>query len=148
MQLGSGTYDLIIGLDYQKSRGKFTWGADWQYTLRTGTNDNDYTLGDKSIVDGWVSYMHTSTITSRGKLEWMEIGQIDGADPELVPTMSPAANAANYGGRRLDIIGSVKYETPQMTSVAVELTLPAYQNLFGPQMQTEWIVGLKFGYMF
>jgi hypothetical protein len=35
-----------------------------------------------------------------------------------------------------------------MTSIAGELTLPVYQNLFGPQMKTEWIVGVKFGYMF
>ena len=148
MQLGSGTYDLIFGLDYQDTQGKMTWGADWQYTLRTGTNDNDYTLGDKSVIDGWVSYMHTSSITSMGKLKLIEVGQIDGADPELVPTMSPAANSRNYGGRRLDVVGSIKYETPQMTSLAAEVTLPVYQNLFGPQMKTEWIVGLKFGYMF
>ena len=148
MQLGSGTYDLIFGLDYQDTNGKITWGADWQYTLRTGENDNDYTLGDKSIVDGWVRYMHTSEITSKGKLEWMEVGQIDGADPELVPTMSPNADARNYGGRRLDLIGSVKWENSQMTSFAGELTIPVYQNLFGPQMKTEWIVGLRFGYMF
>ena len=148
MQLGSGTYDLIFGLDYQNTQGKMNWGVDWQYTLRTGTNDNDYTLGDKSILGGWMSYMNTSTITTRGRLEWMEVGQIDGADPELVPTMSPAADSRNYGGRRLDVIGSVKWENDQMTSVAGELTLPVYQNLFGPQMKTEWIVGVKFGYMF
>ena len=152
MQLGSGTYDLIFGLDYQDTSGKMSWGADWQYTLRTGENDNDYTLGDKSIFDGWISYMHTSTITSKGKLKWMEVGQIEGEDPELTPlvnvNMSPNVDAENYGGRRLDLIGSVKWENAQMTSVAAELTYPVYQNLFGPQMKTEWIFGLRFGYMF
>jgi len=148
MQLGSGTYDLIFGLDYQNSKGKVMYGADWQYTLRTGTNDNEYTLGDKSIIDGWVSYMHTPTVTTKYKLKWIEIGQIDGADPELIPTMSPAANADNYGGRRLDLVTTFRYENSQMTSVSAELAVPVYQNLFGPQMKTDWIFGIQFGYMF
>jgi len=148
MQLGSGTYDLIFGLDYQNTRGDMTWGVDWQYTLRTGTNDNDYTLGDKSIVDGWIGISHTSTVSSKLKMKWIEVGQIDGADPELIPTMSPAANADNYGGRRLDAVAEIKYENDQMTSLGAELAVPVYQNLFGPQMATQWIVGLKFGYMF
>ncbi len=148
MQLGSGTYDFILGIGYEDSRDKLAWGADYEYTLRTGTNDNDYTLGDKSILDGWVRWTFSSTITGTANLTFMEVGRISGADPELDPAMSPEMDASNYGGRRLDLGVAVKYETPQMTSVGAEFAMPVYQDLFGPQMKTEWIAGLKFGYMF
>ncbi|KPJ96451.1 MAG: hypothetical protein AMJ55_02110 [Gammaproteobacteria bacterium SG8_15] len=148
MQLGSGTYDVIMGVDYEDSRDKLVWGAKYEYTLRTGTNDNDYTLGDKSILDGWVRWNFTNTFNSEASLQFREIGQISGADPELNINMSPATDAANYGGRRLDLGVAVKYETPQMTSVGAEFTMPIYQNLYGPQMEVEWIAGLNFGFMF
>jgi hypothetical protein len=148
MQLGSGTYDVILGVDYDDSKGKLAWGADYEYTLRTGTNANDYTLGDKSILDGWVRWKFTNTIDAKANLEFREIGKISGADPELTAGMSPAADADNYGGRRIDLGVAIKYETPQMTSLAIEYSMPLYQNLYGPQMFVDWIAGFKFGFMF
>ncbi|WP_455207475.1 hypothetical protein [Kaarinaea lacus] len=148
MQLGSGTYDVILGFDYEDSKDKLAWGADYEYTLRTGTNDNDYTLGDKSILDGWVRWNFTNTINGEANLQFREIGKISGADPELNPGMSPATDASNYGGRRIDLGVAVKYETPQMTSIGAEFTMPVYQNLYGPQMEVTWIAGINFGFMF
>lgn len=148
MQLGSGTWDLILGLDYEKSRGKLAWGVNWDYTLRTGTNDNDYTLGDKSVLDGWTRWNFNNTTTAMANLTLREVGTIDGADPELDPTMSPSADADNYGGRRIDLAVSAKYENAKMSSVEAQFVLPIEQNLFGPQMKTEWIFGLSVGYMF
>lgn len=148
MQLGSGTYDVIVGLGYESGSHKLKWGAGFEYTIRTGTNDNEYTLGDKSIIDAWASYKLSSTLVQSVNFKFLEIGRISGADPELDPNMSPAADAANYGGRRLDLGLALKYETPQMTSVGIEFDLPVYQNLFGPQMKTEWILGLNAGFMF
>jgi len=148
MQLGSGTYDVILGFDYEDSRDKLAWGAEYEYTLRTGTNDNEYTLGDKSILDGWVRWNFTNTVNGEANLQFREIGKISGADPDLNPGMSPATDATNYGGRRIDLGVAIKYETPQMTSFGAEFTMPVYQNLYGPQMQVDWIAGLTFGYMF
>jgi len=148
MQLGSGTYDVILGMDYEDSRDKLAWGADFEYTLRTGTNDNDYTLGDKAILDGWVRWKFTNTIDGKANLQYRETGKISGADPELNPQMSPATDANNYGGRRIDLGFAIKYETPRMTSVGAEVSTPIYQNLYGPQMFVEWIAGIKFGFMF
>lgn len=148
MQLGSGTYDVILGVDFEQSRGKLVWGAGYEYTLRTGTNDNDYTLGDKSVLDGWARWHFNGTLTGRAGVQLRQVGKISGADPQLIPSMSPAADADNYGGRRIDVGVALKYETPQMTSVGAEFTLPVYQDLFGPQMKLERIVALKFGFMF
>ena len=148
MQLGSGTYDVILGADYEDSKDKLAWGAKYEYTLRTGTNSNDYTLGDKSILDGWARWNFTNTFNAEANLTFMEIGKITGADPALNPNMSPAADADNYGGRRIDLGVAVKYETPNMTSIGAEFSMPVYQNLYGPQMEVEWIAGFKFGFMF
>lgn len=148
MQLGSGTYDVILGIGYENSHGDMHWGAGYELTVRTGTNDRDYTLGDKMNLDGWLRLNVSSTVNAEARLDFREIGRISGVDAELDPLMSPVADADNYGGRRLDLGFGVKYETPQMSSVGVDLTLPIYQNLFGPQMKTEWILGLRTGFMF
>jgi hypothetical protein len=85
-------------------------------------------------------------------LRFQEVGQISGADPDMIAfrdnSMSPTYDESNYGGRRLDLGIAVKYETPQMTSVGAEFSMPIYQDLYGPQMQVDWVAGLKFGYMF
>ncbi|HBM89268.1 MAG TPA: alpha-amylase, partial [Rhodobiaceae bacterium] len=56
MQLGSGTYDLEPGLTYTGYDANWGWGAQWRSTLRTGTNDEGYTLGNKHQLTGWASY--------------------------------------------------------------------------------------------
>ncbi len=55
MQLGSGSYDLLLGLTRTGRLDHFHWGAQAQATLRTGHNDNGYTLGNIYQLSGWLS---------------------------------------------------------------------------------------------
>lgn len=148
MQLGSGTYDFIMGAGYQTRLGGVQLGANFEYTARTGTNDNNYTLGDKYTTGAWARFTLNRTMRADLDLKFRETGRISGADPELNTTMSPTADFQNYGGQRLDMGLGLKYENAGMSSIAAEFTMPLYQNLFGPQMETSWIMGLKGGFMF
>ena len=154
MQLGSGTYDLILGVDYNKTVEKLGMGAEFEYTLRNGTNSEEYTLGDVMLVGGWLKYKVKSGLDTTAKLQFRETGKIDGEDkmikvaPRSNKDMSPTMDADNYGGRRLDFGLELKYQTPGMLSFGAEYTVPVYQNLFGPQMATKWIAGLSVGVMF
>ena len=148
MQLGSGTWDIIQGITYKNSTQKLGWGAKYEYTGRIHKNENDYKLGDLLKLEGWFTLNHTSTMGTTFKLNYRTQGQIEGADPELDPEMSPTMDPLNYGGNRLDLGVKFKYENRRMASVNAELLVPVYQDLYGPQMKTEWILGLGFGFMF
>jgi hypothetical protein len=152
MQLGSGTYDVIMGAGYERRNRKLTYAAGVEYLARTGENSEGYRLGNKSKAEGLLRYHFTSEMNADVNVSYMEVGEIEGQDAELSCTdtncMSPAADFENSGGKRADLSLGFKYENSQMTSLAFNFTQPFYQNLTGPQMRTDWITSLKFGYMF
>ena len=152
MQLGSGTYDILLGAGVEKRQRKLTYAANYQYVARTGENSEGYTLGNKYSVEGLLRYHFSSTINSDFNISFTEVDHISGRDQELLCSetgcMSPAADYQNTGGRRGDFRVGVKYENSRMSSFAFDYTQPFYQNLTGPQMRTDWIASFKFGYMF
>lgn len=150
MQLGSGTFDLIQGISIQGGSGVLNWGVGYEYTYRFLENKFDYTLGDILMLNSWTQWSFTNTWGITGKLDYRSVGQTEGVDPELEENrfMSPTMDATSYGGRRADLGIKLKYENAQMTSVSAEFIKPVYQNLFGPQMKTNWMLGLGVGYMF
>jgi hypothetical protein len=147
MQLGSGTYDLIQGISYEDSANSLAWGAGYEYKGRFQKNSNDYKLGDELRVNAWTRWKFMGHLSATGKLQWLSIGQIEGEDEELNAAMSPDMDAEASGGRRLDIGAALRYETDNMTSVTVEFAKPIYQNLWGPQLKTDWIFGVGVGIM-
>lgn len=152
MQLGSGTYDLIMGAGYERRSQKVTYAAGLKYLLRTGENSEGYRLGNRSTAEGSMRYHFSSTLNGDINVSYMEVGEMVGQDDQLSCTdsncMSPAADYANTGGKRADLSLGFKYENAHMTSLAFNFTQPFYQNLTGPQMRTDWITSLQFGYMF
>ena len=92
MQLGSGTYDLKPGLTYTGQGERWSWGAQGIATIRTGENDEGYTLGNRTDLTGWVAYGWTPAVSTSLRLAAASWGNIDGQDKQVSPTMSPAAD--------------------------------------------------------
>jgi hypothetical protein len=138
MQLGSGTYDLIAGLQYAGSEGAMGWGAQWRSVIRIGENDDDYTLGDEHMLQGWVSYLVSERLSASLRLAGFDRGNIDGMDPRIalpVQTADPDRQAV----RRLDVGIGVNYVVPgDRQRLAFEWVTPVSEDLDGPQMQSDW----------
>jgi hypothetical protein len=147
MQLGSGTFDLIPGITYADSTDKFGWGFQASYLLRLGENDNDYSLGDIAEVFGWAKYVISPRLLVSGKLGYRDWDRIDGQDPELNPSVAPTTDPNATGGKRLDVSLGLNGFFGNGHSVGVEVAVPTYQDLNGPQMETDWIVSLAYQYM-
>jgi len=147
MQLGSGTYDLIPGITYADSTDKFGWGFQASYLLRLGENDNDYSLGDIAEVFGWTKYVISPSLLVSGKLGYRDWDRIDGQDPELNPSVAPTTDPNATGGKRLDVSLGLNGFFGNGHSLGVEVAVPTYQDLNGPQMETDWIVSLAYQYM-
>jgi hypothetical protein len=141
MQLGSGTYDLIPGLTYASHGPRSSWGAQGIAVIRLGENDRDYTLGDRGRLIGWYSRDLAQSLALQLNLDFNAWGNIDGADPALNPAVVPTADPNLRAGRRLDAgLGLMKgYRGWQF---GADVAVPLYQDLDGPQLETDYIIGL------
>jgi hypothetical protein len=150
MQLGSGTYDLIPGVTYKGRNRDLGWGAQYMATLRTGENDEDYTLGDIHQLSGWASYSWTPGASASLRLSACSTDEIDGQDPNIVAPVQ-TANPDFQGGDRIDLgIGinlSAQEGDWRGLRFNAELGIPLEQDLNGPQMEADWNLTAVVRYM-
>jgi len=141
MQLGSGTYDFKPGLTYNGYDANLGWGAQWQSTVRLGENGQGYSLGDSHELNGWVAYQFQPWISVSGRLNARSDGKIDGIDTFISGPVQ-TADPDNYGGKRLDASIGVNLVAQEGYlrghRLAVEFGAPVYENLNGPQMETDY----------
>lgn len=147
MQLGSGTYDFKLGATYLGQIENWTWGTHASGKIHSGKNKHDYRLGDRYEITTWAARQTTNWSSVSLRLKWNQWLNIKGADPALMPTMVPTADPDLRAGRRLDLLfgvnafaGEGQYEGLR---IGLEAGLPVYQSLDGPQLETDWIVGLS-----
>ena len=155
MQLGSGTVDLRPGLTYLQHGHEFSWGAQANAIVRLGSNAEDYSLGDAADASAWAGMRVGEAQSLSLRLRASYAGAIDGADPVIAPLagMNPLADPANYGGKNAEIgIGWNWYADAESALAgqrfAVEFLLPVYQDLNGPQMESDWTLVVGWQYAF
>ena len=147
MQLGSGSYDPIIGLSFSGGRGKLGWGGQWRSTIRTAKNDDDYQLGDEHRVTGWLSYLFGPSVSGSARLEYYDRGNISGLDPMIagpVQTADPERRAAT----RIDASVGLNFAASGSLTgwrLGIEYVIPLDQDLDGPQLEIDdqLIIGLQ-----
>ncbi len=141
MQLGSGTYDFMPGLTYTSEQASWGWGVQWHSTLRLGTNAEDYSLGDRHEITGWVAYQFQPWISLSGRLAARSEGKIDGID-RLIAGAVQTADPDNYGGERVEGLIGVNFVGQsgilKGQRVAVEFGVPVYEDLNGPQLKNDY----------
>ena len=147
MQLGSGTYDLIPYITYQTGGGNWTWGGQAIYTYHIGENDNDYTVGDILEINGYGKYSVNKALTLSGRLEILDWDKIDGQDPLINPMMSPAGDPNATGGTRADLLFGISGHFAEYHMISVEVGAPIFQDLNGPQLETDLIYSIGYQYM-
>ena len=149
MQLGTGTWDLIPSVTYTDSIEKFGWGLQAGYRWHLGTNDNGYTWGNALQVVGWGKYAITASLLGVGKLTVIDRRRMDGQDPELDPERSPVTDPRATGGTRVDLSTGLNgfFGENQSHVLGAEFGIPVYQDLNGPQMETDWILSLSYQLM-
>lgn len=152
MQLGSGTFDLLPGITYLGQHRKISWGAQVSGTIRLGENDRDYSLGNRFDATAWGAWDWFNWVSTSARMDWQSWGNIDGADPALDPAIVPTADADLQGGNRLDLLFGINFYVPEGPTLiknqrlAVEFGFPVYQDLDGPQLETDWVLWLGWQY--
>jgi hypothetical protein len=159
MQIGSGTFDLLFGLTYAGQVEAWSWGAQGTGTVRTGTNKNDYRLGDRYDLTAWGVRDVTDWMSASFRLNWQQSFNIVGADPmvDFMKGANPTADPSLRAIRRLDALFGVNFVPSKLVGsvkslkgfrIALEGGLPAYQNLDGPQLGAGWMLTTGIQYSF
>ena len=151
MQLGSGTWDLLPAITYANRSDQFGWGAQANGIIRLGENEYDYSFGNKIGLTTWGSYLVTEWLSTSLRVDFMNLGSIDGMDENIMAPVQ-TANPDFHGGARLDallgvnLIGQSGFVKNQR--IAAEFGIPVYQDLNGPQLQTLSVLTLGYQYAF
>jgi len=139
MQLGSGTWDPILGLSYSGFGDAFGWGAQWRSVFRVSDNDEDYRLGDEHRLTAWLSYSWTDPASVSLRAEYLDRGNVSGQDPQIMGPVQ-TADPDRLGGDRLDVgvgLNLVGRGSLQGWRLAFEYMIPVEQDLDGPQLETD-----------
>jgi len=158
MQLGSGTWDPVLGIVYQQSASPYWWGAAFVYTGRWYDNDRDYRLGDEAKLDLYMMYQVRYDFVLQAQLNGRYWGDIRGEMDEAATGESgrstkgdPASrfmttlwNTDNYGGSK--VRGTVGFQWQPVPLNILEFTigLPLSQYLNGPQLKEKYTAWLTY----
>jgi|APSaa5957512493_1039668.scaffolds.fasta_scaffold15923_3 hypothetical protein len=152
MQLGSGTWDFTPSMSYMGTIQDYTWGMQAVATLRPGRNNNGYRLGNTSEISFWGSRDLADWVAVFGRVQGKVVGNIDGRDSQISTTMAPTGDPNRRGQRVVNLsVGlnsSISSGPLGGGKVAIEATVPVYQNLDGPQLETDFAVTAKVSLVF
>ena len=144
MQLGSGTWDVLPGLTYLGQGDAWSWGAQGIGIVRLGKHDDNYRLGHRLSTTAWLSRLLSDSVSVSVRLGLDTWGDVAGADTRLNPRMVPTADPNLRAGTRADAgLGLNLFGAGTSLSghrLALEILVPFYQDLDGPQLETDWRV--------
>ncbi|OIO68644.1 MAG: hypothetical protein COW19_02625 [Zetaproteobacteria bacterium CG12_big_fil_rev_8_21_14_0_65_55_1124] len=152
MQMGSGTWDPIVGALFQGSSSPWWWGADARYTVRAGNNKRGYHLGNRTQLDAYVMYQPHYALLLYGQINGDIIGKIKGEADEAVSGasghatqgsatstyMTPMWDPASIGKKQIFATLGVQWQPMPLQIVDIGVQLPLYQRMDGLQMKDKW----------
>jgi hypothetical protein len=156
MQLGSGTFDPVVGVLYEGSASPYWWGVDALYTSRLYNNSKDYRLGNEFRLDLWGMYQFSYNLLAQLQLNEKSWGKIHGVMDEAAtgasghvvqgdpasPYMSPAWDPGNYGGNQLSVTAGFQWQPLPLHILDLQVGVPLYHDLNGPQLKEKYRVML------
>lgn len=143
MQLGSGTVDLLPSITYYSGIESWSWGVQASAVIRTGENDESYTLGDQFAATSWLSRDLSHHVSVSVRANYQDRDNIDGANPALNTRIVQTANTDLQAGERLDLSVGFNYLFESGHRLAFEYSRPVMQDLDGPQLEVDetWVLG-------
>ena len=142
IRTSSGSYDLLPGLTYRGQNEFWTWGVQATGDVHLGLNRASYELGDQADVTAWLSRRLTQRWGASARIDGQSWGNVRGADPRLNTNLSPTNRPDMQGGSRLNLLFGINYFLPAERTpgqqFSIEVGVPLFQSLDGPQLGLDW----------
>jgi len=155
MQLGSGTFDPIIGLSYHGVTPSLYWGAQLIQTSRvSGNNKQGYRLGNQTKLNTWLHYSLNDNLALYTQINLVYQQAISGQDKDIAAmmrTINPMANPRLTRQKKTNIVLGLSYaftDSLQGNLINIELDRPIYQKLAGPQLSQQQNIKLGWQWLF
>ena len=154
MQLGSGTLDISPGLTLVGHKENWGWGLQTIATLRFFRNSEGYNQGNSLLVNAWASRKLTRNFSLSLRMEINSWEDFQGHDDTINNSQRiiPTADNDLRGGSRLDVHLGCNYLVTEGLmaghNFGVEVGMPVYQYIDGPNLETDISVTLGWQYRF
>ena len=150
MQIGSGTWDFTPSIVYNQFHKNWSWGTKLEATIHTDKNSEGYRRGDKLTYNIWASRALNPVFALNSRLEFNAWEDYHGEDDNLesMSGMNPVADADLRGGKNSSLFGGFTWKTCAKSKIQLEAGMPFYQEIDGPNLETDYTVNINFLYSF
>lgn len=147
MQLGSGTFDFPLELNYQHT-GEHDFNVIISAMIRSGSNDRNYRLGNNYRLSGRYKFSLSKNAQWFVGSEFQYRSAIHGRDESLLldgafPYPAGITNPRLYGGRKFSLKTGLNWQFNKRSRLSIEFSKPVYQHLNGPQPKETWRSGIQ-----
>lgn len=150
-QLGNGSVDFEWGWTYRGSHARFSWGGQALGRHAIEANGHGYREGSRFEGSLWGGARIAAGLSATARAVWQKSSNLHGHDPlyDTAPNLAgeqvdnPAKASQARGGTRLFLAPGLAWDLPGVlrgNRLSVEVALPVYQNLDGPQLEQDWNV--------
>ena len=145
---GGGTLGITPGATFQAQNENASVGAQFRARINVIDGVTDWTPGDRYEANGWGAYRINDVISVSGGLRWAMWGRIEGADPQLNPTMDPGNDPVTglAGGQRADLPVGVNVRIPggalEGHRIALESVYTLHHDYEGVRLGQDWAISL------
>ncbi|MEZ4455337.1 MAG: hypothetical protein R2882_02120 [Gemmatimonadales bacterium] len=142
MQLGTGSWGVLPGITWLGEAADWSWGGQAKGAFNLGDNDRGWKVGNKGTATFWGARRLNQTVSASLRVAGSTWGDISGQDAaaSVNPAVVPTARPDLRGGTRFDAGIGLNLSFPKARGLrfAGEFLVPMYQNLHGPQLETDW----------
>ena len=147
MQIGSGTYDLIFGYNYQKILDHWSYGFQINAVKRFDYNSEGWKYGDRRELSGWMSKPLSNNLSLSIGMDIEHKDNVKGRSANR-NTMTPTWNEYFHSHLRVSSNIGLNYKMPRsMSRIGIQCGTPIYQDVDGPQMEPDFKCNIGFSSM-
>ncbi|MFW5450035.1 MAG: hypothetical protein ACKE9I_00425 [Methylophagaceae bacterium] len=156
MQLGSGTYDFPLSIQYSNVHQQIHYGGQLSARIRTGKNNEGYRLGNTYGLNSWARWMTNSWFHPGLSIAYRHADKIQGRDDRLTvaglfPFPANITDPDNYGADKVDLGASIRICSQKkhcLQYIDLNISKAVYQRLNGVQIKEGAVFGLTSGINF
>lgn len=139
-QPGNGSVDLEWGWTYKGELDRVAWGGQVGGRHPVGRNGRDWRQGSRFTGRLWGVVRVVGGLSASVRADWEKQNEIDGFDRNLQPPIDPSEDPELQDGTLLAIAPGLSMEVPALAGqrLGVEVGIPVYQDLDGPQLERDW----------
>jgi hypothetical protein len=150
-QIGNGTVDLEWGWTYRGFMNRFSWGGQIFGQHPVGRNSLDYRVGSRFEASAWGGLELLEGLSASLRMTWEKQNNIRVRHEIPNSDITDSSNNPKArGGTRLTISPGLTLKIPQLghQQIAVEVGVPFFQDLDGPQLEQDWSIkaGWQWGF--